>query len=134
MRPVADSRGLKMGLLYTDIGNGSYGVKGMGSWGHYEQDAQQLAHEWHVDFLKVDFCGFGQPFSFQQWVDLALQLRHWQMLRDALNATGHTIHYSICPHGHVPPAGPSKPWYKNGTGLAMSNSGFLFLCLVSHGM
>ena len=122
MRAVADdlnARGLKMGL-YTDVGNGSCGITGLGSWGHYEQDAAQLAHEWHCDFLKVDFCGFGEPFSFQQWVDPAIQLRHWQMLRDALNATGRPMHYSICPHGHVPATGPSAPWYKNGTGLGYS--------------
>ena len=48
----------------------------------------------------------------------SLPPRHnWQGLRDALNKTGHPIYYSICPHGHVPPDGPSAPWYKNGTGL-----------------
>jgi len=57
----------------------------------------------------------GQPFV--DWVDPTKQLHNWQGLRDALNKTGHPIYYSICPHGHVPPDGPSAPWYKNGTGL-----------------
>jgi hypothetical protein len=118
MRDLADylnAKDLKLGV-YTDIANGSCGNNDMpGSWGHYEIDAKTFA-AWHIDYLKVDFCGFREPFNFSTWVDPSVQLQHWQMLRDALNATGRPIYYSICPHGHVPASGPSAPWYKNGTG------------------
>jgi hypothetical protein len=50
-------------------------------------------------------------------IDPASQLLHWGELRDALNATGHRVLYSICPHSTVPRTGPSAPWWHNGTGL-----------------
>ena len=47
--------GLHLGI-YSD-----YGLRTCagypGSYGHYEQDARQFAHEWAIDYLKVDFCG-----------------------------------------------------------------------------
>ena len=49
--------GLKFGV-YTDISDHVCGSEGPGSLGHYEQDAQQFALEWQVDYLKVDFCGW----------------------------------------------------------------------------
>lgn len=64
--------------VYTDIGNASCG-DGPGSYGHYEQDAQLLAHDWEIDALKVDFCDF--------WF-IPVQLKMWQDFRDALNSTG----------------------------------------------
>lgn len=72
-----------------------------GSVGHYDLDAQTFA-DWHVDYLKVDFCGFNKPYTFAEWVDPTLQLGVWQDLRDALNKTGRPIYYSICPHGKLP--------------------------------
>ena len=62
-------------------------------------------------YLKVDMC------SVDIGIDPASQLLHWGELRDALNATGHRILYSICPHTTVPETGPSAPWWRNGTGL-----------------
>ena len=56
--------------VYTDHGNGSCG-DGPGSWGHYDRDAQTFA-DWHISYLKVDFCGFhASPgaATFQDWVD-----------------------------------------------------------------
>lgn len=49
-------KGLKLGI-YTDISDKSCGT-GPGSQGHYTQDAETFAHDWQVDFLKVDYCGF----------------------------------------------------------------------------
>jgi alpha-galactosidase len=111
MRAIADylnAKHLKLGV-YTDIGNGSCGL-GPGSWGYYDTDADTFANDWHADYLKVDFCGFGQPFTFEEWLDPRIQLDHFRELRDALNATGRQIYYSICPHAHVPKTGPSEPW------------------------
>ncbi|MFE2698576.1 glycoside hydrolase family 27 protein [Streptomyces mirabilis] len=52
-------RGLKVGI-YTDAGEYDGGKWcGLGSRGHYEQDARQFAG-WKVDAIKVDFlCGIG---------------------------------------------------------------------------
>ena len=51
-------RGLLAGI-YTDAGrSGCYG-KGVGSLGHYQQDADSFA-AWGFDAVKVDFCGAGQ--------------------------------------------------------------------------
>jgi len=45
--------------IYTDAGrSGCYG-HGLGSYGHYQQDADQFA-AWGFDAVKVDFCGAGQ--------------------------------------------------------------------------
>jgi alpha-galactosidase len=45
--------------IYTDAGrSGCYG-EGVGSYGHYQQDANQFA-AWGFDAVKVDFCGAGQ--------------------------------------------------------------------------
>ncbi len=52
------SRGLSAGV-YTDAGaSGCYGL-GVGSLGHYQQDANAFA-AWGFDAVKVDFCGAGQ--------------------------------------------------------------------------
>jgi alpha-galactosidase len=52
------AHGLLAGI-YTDAGlSGCYG-RGVGSYGHYQQDADQFA-AWGFDAVKVDFCGGGQ--------------------------------------------------------------------------
>ena len=54
--------GLQAGI-YTDAGTrGCYG-QGVGSYGHYQQDADQFA-AWGFDAVKVDFCGAGQQWLF----------------------------------------------------------------------
>ncbi|MGW3719306.1 glycoside hydrolase family 27 protein [Streptomyces sp. NPDC005133] len=56
-------RGLKAGI-YTDAGTYDGGKScGLGSRGHYEQDARQFAG-WKVDAIKVDFlCGIGEKLD-----------------------------------------------------------------------
>ncbi|MFJ8907200.1 glycoside hydrolase family 27 protein [Streptomyces sp. NPDC102351] len=55
-------KGLKAGI-YTDAGDYASGVCGMGSRGHYQQDAKQFA-SWGFDALKVDFlCGIAQKLD-----------------------------------------------------------------------
>lgn len=102
MKAVADtvhSLGMKLGV-YTDIGVGSCG-QGPGSGGHYAQDAQTFA-SWGVDYLKVDYCG-PMPAGVSQW-------SQWAALRDALNATGRPIYYSICPKTVAPNEGTASPF------------------------
>ncbi len=51
-------RGLEAGI-YTDAGASGCGGVGVGSYGHYQQDANTFA-AWGFDAVKVDFCGAGQ--------------------------------------------------------------------------
>src|SRR5438445_9160697 len=58
MKAVADyihAKGLLAGI-YTDAGSDGCGGAGQGSYGHYQQDANQFA-AWGFDAVKVDFCG-----------------------------------------------------------------------------
>jgi alpha-galactosidase len=45
--------------IYTDAGPSGCERRGVGSLGHYQQDADAFA-EWGFDAVKVDFCGAGQ--------------------------------------------------------------------------
>ena len=56
------ARGLYAGI-YTDAGTSGCGGRGVGSYGHYQQDVDQFA-KWGFDAIKVDFCGAGQ-----EWLD-----------------------------------------------------------------
>lgn len=51
-------RGLLAGI-YTDAGASGCSHQGVGSLGHYRQDANAFA-AWSFDAVKVDFCGAGQ--------------------------------------------------------------------------
>jgi alpha-galactosidase len=52
------ANGLLAGI-YTDAGASGCSGKGVGSLGHYQQDANSFA-AWGFDAVKVDFCGAGQ--------------------------------------------------------------------------
>lgn len=52
------ARGLLAGI-YTDAGASGCSDTGVGSLGHYQQDADTFA-AWGFDAVKVDFCGAGQ--------------------------------------------------------------------------
>jgi alpha-galactosidase len=52
------SQGLLAGI-YTDAGRSGCHGQGVGSFGHYQQDADSFA-AWGFDAVKVDFCGAGQ--------------------------------------------------------------------------
>ncbi len=45
--------------IYTDAGSSGCHGQGVGSLGHYQQDADSFA-AWGFDAVKVDFCGAGQ--------------------------------------------------------------------------
>jgi alpha-galactosidase len=66
------ARGLKAGI-YTDAGDYDPASCGLGSRGHYQQDADLFAR-WRIDAVKVDFlCGIGEKLhpgpAFQQFSD-----------------------------------------------------------------
>jgi hypothetical protein len=56
------AQGLYAGI-YTDAGTSGCSGRGVGSYGHYQQDVDQFAN-WGFDAIKLDFCGAGQ-----QWLD-----------------------------------------------------------------
>lgn len=72
--------------------------------GHYTLDAETFAQDWQADYLKVDYCGSSVSR------EPAPQYAGFAALRDALNATGRPIYYSICPHTTAPATGTGKPY------------------------
>jgi len=99
------SKGLKYGL-YTSRGNvqcSTSKYSGPGSYGHYEQDMKLMA-SWGMDYIKVDSCGGSQ--------DHDEAFKEYGQIRDALNATGRPVFYSLCGW---------NPWYAP-VGYSLGNS------------
>ncbi|HEX7302973.1 NPCBM/NEW2 domain-containing protein [Lentzea sp.] len=96
IKHVADyvhGKGLKFGL-YTSAGTKTCDSDGFpGGLDHEEQDARLFA-SWGVDYLKYDNCN-------NQGVDARYR---YTKMRDALEATGREIVFSICEWGE------NKPW------------------------
>ncbi|MFJ6015402.1 NPCBM/NEW2 domain-containing protein [Streptomyces sp. NPDC092952] len=96
IKAVADyvhSKGLKIGI-YTSAGTRTCDSVGLpGALGHEYSDARQFA-DWGIDYLKYDNCN-------NQGVDAR---QRYTTMRDALEATGRPIVYSICEWGQ------NKPW------------------------
>jgi alpha-galactosidase len=68
--------GLQAGI-YTDAGRSGCNGQGVGSYGHYQQDADTFA-AWGFDAVKVDFCGAGQEGFTPQplYADFANAIRN----------------------------------------------------------
>eukprot|EP01121_Diplochlamys_sp_Union-15-3_P018410 TRINITY_DN6687_c0_g1_i1.p1 TRINITY_DN6687_c0_g1~~TRINITY_DN6687_c0_g1_i1.p1 ORF type:complete len:412 (-),score=74.98 TRINITY_DN6687_c0_g1_i1:61-1296(-) len=95
MKALADyihSKGFLLGL-YTDVGEKTCKGGRPGSWPYYKQDAMTYA-EWGVDFVKMDWCNHPGQYNASQL---------YGMMRDALNATGRKILFSICEWGLYEP-------------------------------
>ncbi|OMO89993.1 Glycoside hydrolase, clan GH-D [Corchorus olitorius] len=84
-------KGLKLGI-YSDAGAFTCQVR-PGSLFHEVDDAELFA-SWEVDYLKYDNC-------FNLGID---PKKRYPPMRDALNATGRTIFYSLCEWGVDDPA------------------------------
>ncbi len=115
IKAVADyvhSLGLKLGI-YEDIGTAT--CQGLaGSYGHEAEDAADFA-SWGVDYLKYDDCNLPPqiqptPAGYQA---------AYQVMSDALKATGRPIVYSICEHTE---AGESWLWGATQSNLWRSTS------------
>ncbi|GAA2145225.1 hypothetical protein GCM10009760_33640 [Kitasatospora kazusensis] len=95
IKAVADyvhSKGLKFGL-YSSAGSATCDVQGFpGGLGHEQQDANLWA-SWGVDYLKYDNCN-------NEGLDAQTR---YKTMRDALNATGRPILFSICEWGSTEP-------------------------------
>ena len=82
-------QGLEAGI-YTDAGSTGCNGQGVGSLGHYQQDADAFA-AWGFDAVKVDFCGAGQQgldprVQYQQFAAaLAGNSSHRPMLLNVCN-------------------------------------------------
>ncbi|HUE26930.1 MAG TPA: glycoside hydrolase family 27 protein, partial [Solirubrobacteraceae bacterium] len=76
--------------IYTDAGASGCSGRGVGSLGHYQQDADAFA-AWGFDAVKVDFCGAGQAHLAPQPAytafarALAANTSHRQMLLNVDN-------------------------------------------------
>ena len=80
------SRGLKLGI-YSDAGSETCAGR-PGSLGHEYQDALQYAR-WGIDYLKYDWCNT---------TNINAQ-GAYQLMRDALQAAGRPIFFSMCEWG-----------------------------------
>ncbi|KAK4579689.1 hypothetical protein RGQ29_029376 [Quercus rubra] len=85
------TKGLKLGI-YSDAGAFTCEVR-PGSLFHETDDAESFA-SWGVDYLKYDNC-FNLGIKPE---------KRYPPMRDALNATGRTIFYSMCEWGEDDPA------------------------------
>jgi len=99
IKPLADyahSFGLKFGI-YSDAGKATCAGR-PGSLGYEKNDAMSYA-SWGVDYLKYDNCNDdGTPPQHR-----------YPVMRDALNATGRPIFYSMCEWGVNDPATWAPP-------------------------
>jgi hypothetical protein len=81
-------RGLLAGI-YTDAGTSGCNRVGVGSYGHYQQDANTFA-SWGFDAVKVDFCGAGQEGFAPQ----PLYAQFAQAVSN--NSSGRSMIFNIC--------------------------------------
>lgn len=79
------AQGFKFGI-YTDRGNKTCAGR-PASGGHEAIDAKTFA-SWGVDYVKQDSC------NASQWIPT--EVEEYSRMRDALNATGRPIYFSLC--------------------------------------
>ncbi|ETW77716.1 glycoside hydrolase family 27 protein [Heterobasidion irregulare TC 32-1] len=104
--------GLKFGL-YSDAGYYACDFVGgsahfIGSLGHEVDDANSFA-EWGADYLKYDNCYAVSATDFVDYNPSFSLQPHYTAMRDALNATGRPIVYSVCEWGVQDPARWAAP-------------------------
>jgi len=95
MKALADyvhSKGLKLGIYSSPGPNTCAGYEG--SYGHELQDARTYA-AWGIDYLKYDWCGARTLYTDEEMPAV------YQIMGDALLATGRPIVYSLCQYGRL---------------------------------
>ena len=95
MKALADyvhSKGLKLGIYSSPGPNTCAGYEG--SHGHEVQDAKTFA-TWGIDYLKYDWCGARNMYTDEEMPAI------YQIMGDALLATGRPIVYSLCQYGRL---------------------------------
>ncbi|MFA6450208.1 MAG: NPCBM/NEW2 domain-containing protein [bacterium] len=96
MKATADyvhSKGLKFGI-YSSPGPLTCG-RYEGSYQHEYQDADSYA-SWGVDYLKYDWCSYGQIAKDGSLEELK---KPYLLMRDALEKSGRDVVYSLCQYG-----------------------------------
>jgi alpha-galactosidase len=95
MKALADyvhSKGLKLGIYSSPGPTTCAGY--IGSYGHEAQDARTFA-AWGIDYLKYDWCGARMLHDETDMRGL------YQLMGDALLASGRQILYSLCQYGRM---------------------------------
>lgn len=87
------SKGLKIGIYSSPVARTCQGLQG--SLNHEDIDARTWA-EWGFDFLKHDWCSYGNTLPDQPLDHLQ---RPYVVMRDALRRTNRDIVYSLCQYG-----------------------------------
>ena len=97
MKGLADyvhGKGLKIGL-YSSPGPFTCQRVYAGSYQHEEQDAQTYA-KWGFDYLKYDWCSYGQIAPSPTLDD---RKKPYRVMRAALDKVGRDIVFSLCQYG-----------------------------------
>ena len=95
MKALADyvhAKGLKLGIYSSPGPNTCAGYEG--SYGHEKRDADTYA-KWGIDYLKYDWCGARNLYTDEEMPAV------YQIMGDALQATGRPIVYSLCQYGRL---------------------------------
>ena len=95
LKALADyvhAKGLKLGIYSSPGPTTCAGYEG--SYGHEAQDARTYA-AWGIDYLKYDWCGARVLYGDEDMPAL------YQLMGDALLATGRPILYSLCQYGRL---------------------------------
>src|SRR5204863_3306964 len=90
------SLGLKIGI-YSSPGPKTCGGY-EGSWTHEYQDAKSYAN-WGIDYLKYDWCSYGDIYKKAGDTSLAAYMKPYQVMKHALKAQNRDIYYSLCQYG-----------------------------------
>ncbi len=96
MKALADevhALGLKLGI-YSSPGPKTCGGY-EGSYRHELQDARTYA-KWGIDYLKYDWCSYGQIAKDNSLVELQ---KPYKVMREALDSVDRDIVYSLCQYG-----------------------------------
>jgi hypothetical protein len=96
MKKTADyvhSKGLKFGI-YSSPGPLTCGGY-TGSYRHELQDAQSYA-KWGIDYLKYDWCSYGNISKGETREEL---MKPYRVMRNALNKVSRDIVFSLCQYG-----------------------------------
>jgi alpha-galactosidase len=96
MKALADyvhSKGLKLGIYSSPGPKTCAGFEA--SWKHEQQDADSYA-KWGVDYLKYDWCSYGQIAPNP---DRAALMKPYQVMRQALDRCNRDIVFSLCQYG-----------------------------------
>ena len=96
MKALADyvhSKGLKLGIYSSPGPKTCAGYEG--SYQHEFEDAETFA-EWGIDLLKYDWCSYGKIAKDDSEAELR---KPYELMRQALDACGRDIVYSICQYG-----------------------------------